>query len=229
MVALRGLPYHQVIPASLIQGSILQHFQRHLVIAIVDCNSMHCERSVYHPRNCRAPTCAKASHFVNPPGWSCRWMSFASRAELWTRDTGRCWHCGRWLLRVSCCPGQGRRKEIGLRAFFQLVSPSWYLPSTLRVYLWLFLLPFHTWVTWHRHASPCTLQPTKPSRSKRSNVEISKSSCSNIKETIFSGNNLFRPNIQRWWCSKALPSSVRGFCGVLLKRMSMHERTLFLY
>ncbi|KAF8143654.1 hypothetical protein K438DRAFT_1513828, partial [Mycena galopus ATCC 62051] len=35
------------------------HFQRHLVIAIVDCNRPRCERSVYHPRGCRLPTCAK--------------------------------------------------------------------------------------------------------------------------------------------------------------------------
>ncbi|KAJ7831650.1 hypothetical protein B0H13DRAFT_2240535 [Mycena leptocephala] len=35
------------------------HFQRHLVVAIVDCNTTRCERSVYHPRGCRAPTCAK--------------------------------------------------------------------------------------------------------------------------------------------------------------------------
>ncbi|KAF7368317.1 hypothetical protein MVEN_00153000 [Mycena venus] len=36
-----------------------QHFQRHLVVAIVDCNTTRCERSVYHPRGCRLPTCAK--------------------------------------------------------------------------------------------------------------------------------------------------------------------------
>jgi len=35
------------------------HFQRHLVIAIVDCNSKHCERSIYHPRQCRELTCVK--------------------------------------------------------------------------------------------------------------------------------------------------------------------------
>ncbi|KAJ7288666.1 hypothetical protein C8J57DRAFT_1445875 [Mycena rebaudengoi] len=35
------------------------HFQRHLVTAILDCNSTRCERSYYHPPNCRLPTCAK--------------------------------------------------------------------------------------------------------------------------------------------------------------------------
>ncbi|KAJ7192890.1 hypothetical protein GGX14DRAFT_537681 [Mycena pura] len=35
------------------------HFQRHLVVAIVDCNTRHCERSVYHKRGCRLPTCAR--------------------------------------------------------------------------------------------------------------------------------------------------------------------------
>ncbi|KAF8148248.1 hypothetical protein B0H34DRAFT_737478, partial [Crassisporium funariophilum] len=35
------------------------HFQRHLVIAILDCNTTRCERSCYHPRACRQPTCAK--------------------------------------------------------------------------------------------------------------------------------------------------------------------------
>jgi hypothetical protein len=39
-----------------------QHFQRHMVIAIVDCNFAGCERSIRHPRNCRQPTCIKARH-----------------------------------------------------------------------------------------------------------------------------------------------------------------------
>ncbi|KAJ7658295.1 hypothetical protein DFH06DRAFT_990493, partial [Mycena polygramma] len=37
------------------------HFQRHLVTAIVDCNSIRCERSLQHPPHCRLPTCTKAS------------------------------------------------------------------------------------------------------------------------------------------------------------------------
>lgn len=36
-----------------------QHFQRHLVIAIEDCNSTRCERSYRHPRGCRQPNCTK--------------------------------------------------------------------------------------------------------------------------------------------------------------------------
>ncbi|KIM36565.1 hypothetical protein M413DRAFT_20506 [Hebeloma cylindrosporum] len=33
------------------------HFQRHMVVAILDCNSQRCTKSVYHPSNCRLPTC----------------------------------------------------------------------------------------------------------------------------------------------------------------------------
>ncbi|KAJ7686980.1 hypothetical protein B0H14DRAFT_2403706, partial [Mycena olivaceomarginata] len=35
------------------------HFQRHLVTHIVDCERTNCERSLLHPRGCRASTCAK--------------------------------------------------------------------------------------------------------------------------------------------------------------------------
>ncbi|KAF8817358.1 hypothetical protein BYT27DRAFT_7229616 [Phlegmacium glaucopus] len=35
------------------------HFQRHMIIAIVDCNTARCEKSIYHPRNCRQPTCVQ--------------------------------------------------------------------------------------------------------------------------------------------------------------------------
>ena len=30
-----------------------------MIIAIVDCNTTRCERSVYHPKDCRLPTCEK--------------------------------------------------------------------------------------------------------------------------------------------------------------------------
>ncbi|TFK22013.1 hypothetical protein FA15DRAFT_644744 [Coprinopsis marcescibilis] len=33
------------------------HFQRHLVVAIYDCNSSRCEKSYRHPRECRERTC----------------------------------------------------------------------------------------------------------------------------------------------------------------------------
>ncbi|KAF9063319.1 hypothetical protein BDP27DRAFT_1232297, partial [Rhodocollybia butyracea] len=36
-----------------------QHFQRHMVTAIMDCNSSRCERSYFHPPNCRKKTCTK--------------------------------------------------------------------------------------------------------------------------------------------------------------------------
>ncbi|KAF8340818.1 hypothetical protein F5887DRAFT_440554 [Amanita rubescens] len=35
------------------------HFQRHLVIAIVDCNSSLCEKSYRHQRGCRSRDCLK--------------------------------------------------------------------------------------------------------------------------------------------------------------------------
>ncbi|KAF9524124.1 hypothetical protein CPB83DRAFT_746460, partial [Crepidotus variabilis] len=35
------------------------HFQRHMVVAILDCNTTHCERSCFHPRECRNGTCWK--------------------------------------------------------------------------------------------------------------------------------------------------------------------------
>ncbi|KAF9810518.1 hypothetical protein IEO21_06879 [Rhodonia placenta] len=35
------------------------HFQRHLVVAIMDCNSSHCERSILHPKSCKDPNCVK--------------------------------------------------------------------------------------------------------------------------------------------------------------------------
>ncbi|KAF9220518.1 hypothetical protein BS17DRAFT_739278 [Gyrodon lividus] len=34
------------------------HFQRHLVVAIMDCDSTRCERSYRHPPNCRQLNCA---------------------------------------------------------------------------------------------------------------------------------------------------------------------------
>ncbi|KAJ7590210.1 hypothetical protein C8J56DRAFT_589750 [Mycena floridula] len=35
------------------------HFQRHMVVAIADCNSSRCEKSYYHPPTCRQPSCHK--------------------------------------------------------------------------------------------------------------------------------------------------------------------------
>ncbi|PCH40449.1 hypothetical protein WOLCODRAFT_88715 [Wolfiporia cocos MD-104 SS10] len=35
------------------------HFQRHLVVAIMDCNSSRCERSILHPKSCKDPECIK--------------------------------------------------------------------------------------------------------------------------------------------------------------------------
>lgn len=39
--------------------SLSQHFQRHLVVAIMDCNSSRCERSVLHPKGCRDSNCTR--------------------------------------------------------------------------------------------------------------------------------------------------------------------------
>ena len=30
-----------------------QHFQRHMILAIMDCNSSHCEKSIQHTKGCR--------------------------------------------------------------------------------------------------------------------------------------------------------------------------------
>ncbi|TDL18338.1 hypothetical protein BD410DRAFT_775113 [Rickenella mellea] len=37
------------------------HFQRFLVVAIMDCNSIRCERSILHPKSCKSQYCTKAS------------------------------------------------------------------------------------------------------------------------------------------------------------------------
>lgn len=37
----------------------IQHFQRHLVTAILDCNSSSCEKSMLHHRGCRDARCVK--------------------------------------------------------------------------------------------------------------------------------------------------------------------------
>ncbi|KAK0460071.1 uncharacterized protein EV420DRAFT_1619997 [Desarmillaria tabescens] len=39
------------------------HFQRHMITAIVDCNSRRCTRSLRHPRECRQPTCLQVRNF----------------------------------------------------------------------------------------------------------------------------------------------------------------------
>lgn len=46
--------------------TVLQHFQRHLVVAIMDCNSSHCERSVLHPKGCRDSSCIRVCLFYFP-------------------------------------------------------------------------------------------------------------------------------------------------------------------
>ncbi|KZT22816.1 hypothetical protein NEOLEDRAFT_1137366 [Neolentinus lepideus HHB14362 ss-1] len=38
---------------------VLKHFQRHLVVAIMDCSSTRCERSLRHPPNCRSTNCIR--------------------------------------------------------------------------------------------------------------------------------------------------------------------------
>ena len=69
MDALRGTSQALLLCPALSCPSMtarLQHFQRHLVVAIVDCNTTHCERSVYHPRGCRATTCARVRYTRSP-------------------------------------------------------------------------------------------------------------------------------------------------------------------
>jgi hypothetical protein len=38
---------------------VLQHFQRHMIVAIMDCNSSRCEYSIFHQKGCRDPNCIK--------------------------------------------------------------------------------------------------------------------------------------------------------------------------
>lgn len=50
-----------------------QHFQRHLVVAIMDCNSSRCEYSIFHQKGCRDPGCLKVRFVptrVIPPNLS---------------------------------------------------------------------------------------------------------------------------------------------------------------
>lgn len=64
MVQVWGMPFQAVITkrsAEQVPCLFLQHFQRHGIAAIMDCNSSHCERSIQHPRNCKDPGCQKAS------------------------------------------------------------------------------------------------------------------------------------------------------------------------
>lgn len=41
--------------------ALRQHFQRHMVAAIVDCDSSKCERSLKHNKSCRDAACIKVS------------------------------------------------------------------------------------------------------------------------------------------------------------------------
>ena len=56
------------VPTSYLSLLILQHFQRHLVVAIMDCNSSRCEYSIFHQKGCRDPGCLKvrSSYSVSP-------------------------------------------------------------------------------------------------------------------------------------------------------------------
>ncbi|KAI0050830.1 hypothetical protein FA95DRAFT_1555329 [Auriscalpium vulgare] len=35
------------------------HYQRHMIVAIVDCNSSRCEKSYLHPKHCQQPNCTR--------------------------------------------------------------------------------------------------------------------------------------------------------------------------
>jgi hypothetical protein len=55
------IPHRNALPCPF----ILQHFQRHLVVAIMDCNSSRCEYSIFHPKGCRDPACLKVRLFYS--------------------------------------------------------------------------------------------------------------------------------------------------------------------
>jgi hypothetical protein len=48
---------------------LLQHFQRHLVVAIMDCNSSRCEYSIFHQKGCRDPGCLKVRSSYSALPW----------------------------------------------------------------------------------------------------------------------------------------------------------------
>lgn len=78
VVEVWGMPFQAVITkrsAEQVPRLSLQHFQRHGIAAIMDCNSSHCERSILHPRNCKDPSCQKVS------GWTR--VAMLSLAVLW--------------------------------------------------------------------------------------------------------------------------------------------------
>lgn len=59
-VAYETCATHHMVP-QLIISALEQHFQRHFVAAIVDCDSSKCERSLKHNKSCRDPGCIKVS------------------------------------------------------------------------------------------------------------------------------------------------------------------------
>ncbi|KAL1950030.1 hypothetical protein VTO73DRAFT_5152 [Trametes versicolor] len=66
------------------------HFQRHLVVAIMDCNSAKCERSYLHQRGCRDPTCIKVSSSCGCPGSVRAYGAGARRRKCATPSVGKC-------------------------------------------------------------------------------------------------------------------------------------------
>ena len=53
VVALRGLSLSRMMICRTELKGPVQHFQRHMVIAILDCNLRRCQHSIYHPKDCR--------------------------------------------------------------------------------------------------------------------------------------------------------------------------------
>jgi hypothetical protein len=54
-------------PIAFLSLSCLQHFQRHLIVAIMDCNSSRCEYSIFHQKGCRDPNCIKVRSYRSLP------------------------------------------------------------------------------------------------------------------------------------------------------------------
>jgi hypothetical protein len=80
-----------------------QHFQRHLVVAIMDCNSSRCEYSIFHQKGCRDPACLKVRSFPTrilrgPTPPILLWTA------LWPRSTkSRRYRRQRLLCMSRCC------------------------------------------------------------------------------------------------------------------------------
>ena len=64
-----------------------QHFQRHGILAIMDCEQKNCERSIRHPTGCHERTCESVSPFLQKQmqtsDRSCSWRRACRPIQNW--------------------------------------------------------------------------------------------------------------------------------------------------